>query len=299
MLSWRSLSFYSCSTMFYKFSEKKLFDCICRFLVLAGFILASNAIRAQGDLLIYPKRIVFDGNKRSQNLNLVNSGDDSAQYIISVIQIRMKEDGSFENISQPDSGQLFSDRNFRFFPRSVVLGPKESQTVKVQLIQFSTLPAGEYRSHLYFRAEKIQQPLGDTQTKSVTSSISIQIKPVYGLSIPVIIRSGESNTAIALSKVHFHLVKDSLPLLEMNIERSGNMSVYGDIRIDYISDQGTETQVALVRGVAVYTPNNHRKFALMLDRYKGINYHAGALHILFTDSSGNVEKLAQEQLFLK
>jgi hypothetical protein len=285
--------------MCYHFSEKKLFDCIYRILVLVGFVLASNGIKAQGDLLIYPKRILFDGNKRSQNLNLVNNGKDTAQYIISVIQVRMKEDGSFENISQPDSGQFFSDRNFRFYPRKVVLGPKESQTVKVQLMQYSTLPEGEYRSHLYFRAEKVKQPLGDTQTKAKAASISIQIQPVYGLSIPVIIRSGESTTEMAVSNVHFHWVRDRLPLLEMQLVRSGNMSVYGDLRIDYISEQGKETQVALLRGVAVYTPNSNRKFKILLDRSNEIDYHKGALHIVFTESSGKVEKVAQGQLFLK
>ena len=77
---------------------------------------------AQGNLLVTPKRVVFEGNKRSEELNLANIGKDTATYIISFIQIRMKEDGMFERITQPDPEQNFADKNLRFFPRTVTLG---------------------------------------------------------------------------------------------------------------------------------------------------------------------------------
>gem|GEM_PF-5683234 len=38
---------------------------------------------AQGDLLIAPKRIVFDGSKRVEEINLANIGKDTATYTIS------------------------------------------------------------------------------------------------------------------------------------------------------------------------------------------------------------------------
>jgi hypothetical protein len=264
-----------------------------------SFLLAVTNVKAQGDLLIYPKRIVFDGTKRSQDLNLVNSGSDTARYVISVVQIRMKEDGSFENITTPDPGQNFADRNFRFFPRSVVLGPKEVQTVKVQLTGFSSLTAGEYRSHLYFRSEEAQKPMGLEKPRADSGKISISITPIYGLSIPVIIRSGESTTDISLSKVGFRFERDTIPVLQMNLNRSGNMSVYGDITVDYVSKEGRETRVAQVKGIAVYTPNARRVIQLTLDRSSAVDYHKGALHVVFTETSGKTEKVAQDQLFLQ
>jgi len=76
---------------------------------------------AQGNLLITPRRVVFEGNKRTQELNLANTGQDSAKYNVSMIQYRMKEDGSFEEITIPDPGQNFADKYVRFFPRTVSL----------------------------------------------------------------------------------------------------------------------------------------------------------------------------------
>lgn len=255
-------------------------------------------LNAQSDLLIYPKRLVFDGSKRAQELNLVNNGKDTARYVISVVQIRMKEDGSFENITQPDPGQNFADKNFRFFPRNVVLGPNETQTVKVQLVQFSSLAAGEYRSHLYFRSEQAYNPLGEDKHQTDSSTISIRLVPVYGISIPIIIRSGESTTEIGLSDVGFQWKKDSLPLLHMNLNRSGNMSVYGDISVDHISADGKVTRVGTMKGLAVYTPVATRSVRLPLDQKAGVDYNKGALHVVFTETSGKSEKVAQKQIYL-
>lgn len=70
---------------------------------------------AQGNLLITPRRAVFEGSKRSIDLNLANTGQDTATYSISLVQIRMKEDGGFETITEPDQGQRFADSFVRFF----------------------------------------------------------------------------------------------------------------------------------------------------------------------------------------
>ena len=81
--------------------------------------------QAQGDLLITPSRVVFEGNKQKEEVSLVNMGKDTATYSISFIQYNMKEDGSFVLIDKPDSGQMFAEPYLRIFPRQVTLAPGE------------------------------------------------------------------------------------------------------------------------------------------------------------------------------
>ncbi|MCX6279170.1 MAG: hypothetical protein NT004_13900 [Bacteroidetes bacterium] len=50
---------------------------------------------SQGNLLILPRRVVFEGNVKSQDLTLANTGNDTAKYQVSIVQMRMKDDGSF------------------------------------------------------------------------------------------------------------------------------------------------------------------------------------------------------------
>ena len=79
---------------------------------------------AQGDLMVTPSRVVFEGNKQKEQLNLLNMGQDTATYTISFVQRSMKEDGSFVTIEQPDSVQMFSDPYLRIFPRQVTWAPR-------------------------------------------------------------------------------------------------------------------------------------------------------------------------------
>jgi hypothetical protein len=271
------------------------------FFGLIGLLLFMPAsIRAQGNLLILPKRIVFDGTRRTQDLNLANTGKDSATYVISFIQIRMKEDGTFQNITEPDSGQYFADKNLRIFPRSVTLGPKESQTVKIQVMQASTLVSGEYRSHIYFRAVPRVAAAGEKAAPVDSANLSVKLTPVFGISIPVIIRVGENSSVAGISDVSIDLVNAQKPQLNLYLNRAGNMSVYGDLFVDYLSAQGKKIRVGAVNGIAVYTPLSRRKVAVKLEVPPGIDYHSGKLYIQYVlPTASKMTVLSEKELSLQ
>lgn len=242
-------------------------------------------ILAQGNLLITPRRVVFEGSKRSMDLNLANTGEDTATYAISIVQIRMLEDGGFETITEPDPDQRFADRYIRFFPRSVTLGPKEAQTVKVQLIRSNELTTGEYRSHFYFRSIPKALPLGERETVQDTTTISVVLKPIFGITIPAIIRMGESTARVTLTDIGLDLTGDAGPEIKMVFNRSGNMSVYGDLTVDHISPEGKVTRVGMANGVAVYTPNSIRRFGFNLIPTEGVDFKTGKLRVIYSAPS--------------
>jgi len=257
-------------------------------------------VKAQGNLVIIPRRVVFEGSVKTQDITLANGGTDSAKYNISLVQMRMKEDGSFEAIKAPDPGQNFADQYLRFYPRTVTLAPRESQLVKIQVIKSEKMNPGEYRSHIYFRAVPKSKPLGENEAPQDTSSFSASLSAVFGITIPVIIRVGESTGKVNLSDVSIEMVNDTLTKCKMTFNRTGNTSVYGDIAIDYTSPLGKVTQVASARGMAVYTPYSIRKFDCKLDRIAGIDYHTGKLHIVYSTKVGTKPlKLAEAEIILK
>lgn len=267
------------------------------FLVVLSFFFLP-VTHAQGDLLITPKRVVLDGSKRSIDISLANSGKDSATYVISFIQIRMTENGAFETIETPDSAQLFAEPFLRIFPRQVTLAPSESQTVKVQVRRSNEMKDGEYRSHLYFRAVPKEPPLGESK-KEGDSSIAVRLTPIYGISIPVIIKVGTSDARVELADIALNIDKEKGPLTKIAIQRSGNMSVYGDLVVNHISNEGKITRVGTAKGFAVYTPNAVRKFDLALDKAAKVNYNAGKLQVVYTDQSVRPVVLAQKEISLR
>jgi hypothetical protein len=279
---------------------KKKCGSVCLFFAFWGTLfLCSTHSAAQGNLLLFPKRIIFEGSKKSNTLNLANSGKDTVRYLISVVQIRMKDDGGFETINQPDSGQNFADKYFRFFPRSVVLAPNEAQSVKIQLINTGKMEPGEYRSHIYFRAEQAKKPLGEEEPGKDSTAISVRVVAVFGISIPVIIRVGEATSRITLSDAVFDIKKDSTPSIRVTFNRTGNASAYGDISVDHISPAGKITRIGTAKGMAVYAPNALRHFNLVLDKTTGVNYHSGRLRIAYTtQADAKPVKMAETELVL-
>ncbi len=275
------------------------FVLLCSAMVILS-VLSSTMVKAQGNLLITPRRVVFEGQKRSQDLNLANTGVDTAKYNVSVIQYRMKEDGSFEEITTPDEGQNFADKFLRFFPRTVTLAPNEAQVVKMQVIKANELKPGEYRSHVYFRAVPKVTALGTDSVKIDSTAIGVKLIPIFGITIPVIIRLGESTTKVSLSDSKLEMVNDTTKRLQVVFSRTGNMSVYGDLMVEHISSSAKTTPVGVVRGIAVYTPNTIRKFQMDLDNKAKVDYRSGSLKVTFTSQSDTKpEKLAETELKLK
>ena len=250
---------------------------------------------AQGDLLITPTRVIFDGNKQKEELNLVNTGNDTAIYSISFLQYNMKEDGTFTMIEKPDSGQMFADPYLRIFPRRVTLAPREPQVIMLQFRRKADMATGEYRSHLYFRAEKDSKPLGAENTVTDTTQLKVQLIPIFGLSIPVIIRTGAVNVSASLSDLKMEIQQDTIPYLKLTINRTGNISIYGDITVDYIPVQGKPYQIGTVKGMGVYTNINKRYVSIKLNKTPGTTLSNGKLKVQYASSGENKRVLYAEQ----
>jgi hypothetical protein len=285
--------------------KKKIMTNRLPFLAITGLILLQVFFpfntRAQGNLLITPRRVVFEGNKRSMDLNLANIGNDTATYAISLIQIKMTEEGGFESITEPEEGQRFASPFLRYFPRTVTLGPNETQTVKLQLVRSGTLEPGEYRSHLYFRAVPKEKPLGEEEeVVSDPSSIAVKLTPIFGITIPAIIRVGQPSVNVTIADPQLRFENDTTPRLGIVFHRSGDYSAFGDIAVNHVSPQGTVTRVGIANGVAVYTPNTSRRFEFPLINTRGLDLTAGRLDITFSAPSDvKPEKYAEAVLLLK
>jgi hypothetical protein len=143
------------------------------------------------------------------------------------------------------------------------------------------MPTGEFRSHVYFRAVPDEKPLGDDQAASDTSSIGIKLVPIFGISIPVIIRNGYLDVNVALTNIKLDLKTDTVPNMQVTFLRSGTKSVYGDLTVMWVPNQGQSLEVGVVRGIAVYTPNKSRTFKLQLRNVPGVDYSKGKLAIKF------------------
>lgn len=252
-------------------------------LFFAFFTFFVGPILAQGNLLIYPTRVVLDGKKKVEKVVLSNTGKDSATYNISFLEYKMNENGQLKVIEEQEEGLNFASPYVRVFPRVVTLGPGEGQTVKIQLNNTQNLPDGEFRSHLYFRAEKNNAPLGAAK-KAKDSTISIKLEPIFGMSIACIVRKGTDETTVAISDLNYVKTKEKEDFLLFKLNRNGTMSSYGDFKINFTPINGKVIEVAQVKGVGVYTPGTFRNMKIKLNTPDHLNFKSGTFNVIFTQN---------------
>jgi hypothetical protein len=243
-------------------------------------------------------RLVFDGTKNTQELNLVNIGTDTSTFSISFIHFKMQEDGTFVKTEKPDEMQKSAEPYLRVYPQRVTLAPGEPQVIMLQYKGKSNMQPGEYHSHLYFRAEKDNPPLGMKNQKKDSTHLIINLIPVYGLCVPIIIRTGDVKVNITLSDFKLEKRPELSNYLKLTINRSGNISTYGDIIVEYLPAKGKAIQIGAIRGVGVYTDINKRDIAVKLNDTPGILINNGKLKIRYIshDESKKSELFAEGEM---
>lgn len=225
-------------------------------LAAAGTILASAPLSAQGDLLVAPTRVILNGSRGTEVI-LSNIGAEEATYRISLELRRMLPDGSLVDVTEgnADEKERAALEMIRYAPRRVTLPPGQPQAVRIAARPGGELPDGEYRVHMAFRGIPKPTPAPEA---SEAKGISVALIPVYGVTIPVIVRQGRLEAQVAIANPRL-VQGERGAQLELGLARTGDSSTYGEIRV---SKDGK--QVFLARGIAVYPEIGSRAVALPL-----------------------------------
>lgn len=241
---------------------------------------------ASAQLLLSPTRVVFEGNARSMQIDVVNTTSQAATYRLTLVNRRMNQLGEFLPADTPLPDERFVDAMVRFSPRQLTVEPGGSQVIRLSLRKPQGLAVGEYRSHLLIErvldaslASSIETAVGN----ATTGGLDIRLTPLVGALIPVIVREGPTSVDMSISGLSYQASAANSPaLLTISLDRSGNRSVYGDLVVTFMPEGGASAvQVARVNGLAVYVPNPARVVRVALQPPEGIDLRKGRLKALF------------------
>ena len=248
-----------------------------------------------GGLRVTPTRVVLEGRRRGTEIVLQNTGPTPAIFRIELVHMRMTESGQISQVgaSEPaDPGERFADSLVRFSPRQVELEPYGSQTVRIRVQKPANLEAGEYRSHLVFRAVPAD-PEPEMADAGRVAPMRIALRPVFGIAVPVIVRHGSLTAHSTLAGIQVRAEPERV--LSLRIHRAGNRSLYGDVSVRHVGVDGRAREMGLVKGVAVYAPNSVRTLDVPLRTLPGSRLDSGSLRVSYLDPvEGQV--LAQAEL---
>jgi len=234
-------------------------------LCAAPFVALPSAANAGvGDLLVAPTRLVLDGRKGAEVI-LNNIGDQPATYRVSVEFRRMTESGDLVDVATPSATDKTAEDMIIYAPRKVTLAPHEPQAIRVAVRAPEGLADGEYRVHMLFRAIPPATPVVQTPGEQ-PKGVQFKLTPVYGVTIPVIVRLGNLQAAAGIANVHLEKKADG-EAVGFDITRTGSRSTYGEVRV---LKAGVKDPIAFEKGIAVYTEIGTRHVSVPVpESYKG------------------------------
>jgi len=207
---------------------------------------------------------VLDGRKGAEVI-LNNIGDQPATYRVSVEFRRMTESGDLVDVATPSATDKTAEDMIIYAPRKVTLAPHEPQAIRVAVRAPEGLADGEYRVHMLFRAIPPATPVVQTPGEQ-PKGVQFKLTPVYGVTIPVIVRLGNLQAAAGIANVHLEKKADG-EAVGFDITRTGSRSTYGEVRV---LKAGVKDPIAFEKGIAVYTEIGTRHVSVPVpESYKG------------------------------
>lgn len=246
------------------------------------------ASRAEADgpgaLGVSPTHVVFEGRTRTAEVVLINRGDRAATYRVSFRNLRMREDGRYDELEVPGPSDHPAQDLIRFAPREVHLAPGGTQTVRLMLRKPGDLAAGEYRSHLYFEQLPPESAGNDIDADLGPDQLSVKLIPLFGVSIPVLVRQGELAASVGVADLA--LLPPDRPglsgIVAMRIHRDGSQSVRGDIAVDWQPRAGAPRTLVTMKGVSVLAPTSDRDVRFAVTDRDGAPLSGGSLRVRYT-----------------
>ena len=227
---------------------------------LLTFSVSPAKAEGAGDLLVAPTRVVLDG-ARGTEVILNNIGVAPATYRITLELRRMLPSGALEEVAQSAANSVETTTlgMISYAPRRVTLPPNQPQSIRIGIRAPQGLPDGEYRAHMLFRAIPESKPAA--VSTGPKEGVSIALTPIYGVTIPIIIRQGNLSAKAAISdaRVEKGTTRDTFSFA---LARTGTRSTYGRIRV---TKAGVEKPLIDARGIAVYAEVADRRVIFPVD----------------------------------
>lgn len=265
----------------------------------------AGAVGGMGDVNVFPKRVVINQKQRVATVGLYNRAAAQSDYDITLTDMIMTPDGRITELASVTdpvarSAARPASALLRWSPRRVTLASFESQTIRIMARIPPDLPPGEYRTHFSVLAVPQSAVGGYTIEQatgaSIVGGIGVTIVPRFGISIPVILRVGETTLTAGLRDLTIAVRPDGTRAIELTITRDGTRSAFGDLTV---TATGSKAKITEIKGIGVYTEVNQRTVQIPLDPASNPLTARGArLTVTYTDDDFAPGKILARQDFI-
>lgn len=198
-------------------------------------------------------------------VRMVNKSEEIKSYRISLQHLRMLQDGRYEEIKDGNkAGEKFLDDILLFSPKRITLKPNQMQVIRLAVKRGNDFASGEYRSHMLFQEEPSSEfkPENNIEFKAKNQNFTVTLRPLFGISIPVIITRGSLEAKVEIANINF---KNSNNTISFDLLREGNKSEFGDIII-LQKTFASEKEIGWLNNLSVFYPYKKRNIVINLSK---------------------------------
>ncbi len=270
------------------FLKKPALVCLLLFLCLLQGNRYAHA--ESSHLLINPQRIIFVDRERTVNVTVGNPTNVPVSYSISLVTMRRNAKGEYIEIfesADETENETLAKRLIRFAPRRATVQPRTRQVVKLMVRKPADLPPGEYRTRLRIMP-KPQHPPQKISSGDDSGTRQFKLDLLVGVSLPIIVQHGKSTVNVSPTTISIKpfAKTDSGLAAELSLGRTGNLSAFGDVILQYMASNGEQREIGRVRGTAIYLPKTKGKFTIPLKGITEKELSSGSIEVVYTAYRG-------------
>lgn len=203
------------------------------------------------NVLVSPTIVFISDKNPTGRITLLNRGN-SIQEVSVYFSFGLPVSDSLGNISVTFQDSAVTDPRSclewaRAFPKRVIVGPDESQTVRIMMRAPDNLPDGEYWARIMVRSQKaaVEVPVAGEQ-----EGIRTQVNMITEMAIMLKYRTGDLISDMELQNASA-VLKDSTVEVMIDLENRGNVSYMGMLETRLLDSDNKEISSNL-RKIAVY-----------------------------------------------
>ena len=109
-------------------------------------------------------------------------------------------------------------------------------------------------------APRVDRKAAQAAAAEAAEGVSIKLVPIYGVTIPIIVRHGKLEAQVAINQPRVEEAEEG-PQLVLTLSRAGDRSTYGEL---IVTKPGVADPVVVSRGLAVYPELGSREVRIPL-----------------------------------
>jgi hypothetical protein len=211
--------------------------------------------------VVFPLRVVLSDKNKTAQVSLRHVGNKPTKYRISLVYYIMSADGSLKEEKVSSNEKLSARDLIRYSPKQVLLQPNSEQIVRLILRKPAGIAEGEYRIHMHFEEELVDDATTTTATAD-SGEFSMSLKPRLAVAIPVLVRQGAPMAKVRLSNLKLVTIEKTKQAISLEIANDGNANVYGDMKVYQVLSDGQKKIVGEVYNVSSLTAKRKATFVL-------------------------------------